>query len=434
VNSSPSTAGTSLADLRLRGPLLLPVEGREDAFVYHADGVVVTDARGVVAYAGAASAAPGGVAAECRSVGLLTPPLADCHIHVPQHPIRGRFVEGVPFNAPGGQLLAGLARNVYPAEARCADLEHALSVSGEFLRETRAGGTHGGVAYMTSHPLAARAALQTLPVSWRVGLVLMDQNCPPALSISPSEALVALEGLARDFGQRLVVTDRFAVACSSRLRVPAADLAKRLGLDTQTHLAEQPGELETVHALYPDVPHYTAVYDRDGLLACGCIVAHCIHLTDDEWSLLARRGARVAHCPVSNTLLGSGVMPLDAVYRHRLDYALCTDVGASPSTSLLTEMTHFLSVHAGRSAHATPSTALFRCTVAAKRVGRLDLGGLTPGNEFAATEFHPPSGTDLPPDPTADDVIRAALLGPLHADIPAIDQATKGRVVRLWGR
>ena len=42
--------------------------------------------------------------------------------------------------------------------------------------------------------------------------------------------------------------------------------------------------------------------------------------------------AVVAHCPVSNTLLGSGVMALEKVRGTGRPMALCTDVGASPTT------------------------------------------------------------------------------------------------------
>jgi hypothetical protein len=113
--------------------------------------------------------------------------------------------------------------------------------------------------------------------------------------------------------------------------------------------------------LYPG-QNYTEVYERDGLLDHRAIVAHCVHMKPDELDALRRKRALVAHCPTSNTLLGSGIMNLDAIVDHDIDYAICTDVGASPTTSLLNEMAQFLNVHAGRSRHATPSAALLRTT------------------------------------------------------------------------
>src|SRR6185436_2192032 len=106
--------------------------------------------------------------------------------------------------------------------------------------------------------------------------------------------------------------------------------------------------------------------------ACDAIVAHCLWNTDEEFDLLARAGASIAHCPVSNTELGSGVMPLDKVIDRGIAYSICTDVGASPTTSLFHEMSHFLNVHAGRSAHATAEEALFRTTRGAAAVAHLE--------------------------------------------------------------
>jgi len=140
-------------------------------------------------------------------------------------------------------------------------------------------------------------------------------------------------------------------------------------------------------------------------------MAHCIHVTDAELDILATRQAVVAHCPVSTTLLGSGIMPLDRMVAHGLDYALCTDVGASPTTSLLNEMAQFLKVHAGRYSHATPSEALFRTTLAASRMLGLSdhFGDLSIGK--------PASFVEIQCDPqrlmrctTADAVIADAIL------------------------
>ena len=110
--------------------------------------------------------------------------------------------------------------------------------------------------------------------------------------------------------------------------------------------------METV--LYPDAASYTDVYRRDGLLDCEPILAHCIQMRPEEFEMVAASASSIAHCPVSNTLLGSGVMPLDMVRAAGIPYSLCTDVGASPTTSLFCEMAQFLKVHAASSAAATP--------------------------------------------------------------------------------
>src|SRR5439155_5977049 len=176
--------------------------------------------------------------------------------------------------------------------------------------------------------------------------------------------------------------DRFAVAVGSELRRVAARIAADFDLRMQTHLNEQLREKDFVeNKLYPNARSYTDVYHRDGLLKRRPILAHCIHMRADEWDLLQEHHCVIAHCPTSNTLLCSGIMPLNAVKSRDIPYAICTDVGASPTTSLLAEMAQFLKVHGGRSDHATPQEALFRTTLApaqllevSDQLGRLETG------------------------------------------------------------
>ncbi len=109
-------------------------------------------------------------------------------------------------------------------------------------------------------------------------------------------------------------------------------------------------------------------------------------------------------------------MKLDKVFSHNIDYAICTDVGASPTTSMLHEMLQFLKVHRGRSKRATPSEALFRSTLApARMLGLNNLGTFQVGM--------PLSYIEVACDPSAiekknvDDVILAALMESSSQDL-----------------
>jgi guanine deaminase len=394
--------------MRIRGPILNPnPQGLVD---FIPDGALVGDGQGRICYIGPASQID--TSGFERSVGIICPAFFDIHTHIPQHPIRGRFMEGLPPHPPQGRLLAGLHRNVFPAEARCADPDYARQVVRAFMEDTLAHGVIGGAAYMTVHPIATRIALEMLPPTWSVGLVLMNIHCPPQLRTDEATLEPDLQELAGDFGRRIIVTDRFAVAVDSRLRRRAVALAERLGLRMQTHLNEQLAEKRFVEqTLYPDAESYTHVYERDGLLDRQPILAHCVRMSDGEFERLgAHRGLAIAHCPTSNTLLGSGVMPLDQVLQRRLDYAIATDVGASPSTSLLCEMAQFLKVHDATSHRATPSESLNRTTLAAARILELDqeFGSLELGKAmtFIQIDAHMSQLHAL----SADQVIRSQLL------------------------
>ncbi|MGH7179005.1 MAG: amidohydrolase family protein, partial [Tepidisphaeraceae bacterium] len=348
--------------------------------------------------------------------GVICPPFFDDHIHIPQHPIRGRFMEGIGPNPDGGRLIAGLNRNVFPTEAKCSDESYTRDVVRTFLADTLAHGVLGGSAYMTVHTAATRIALEMLPSSWSVGLVMMNQNCPAYFRTDEANFERDAEALARDFARRFIPTDRFAVACDSQLRKRGVRIAVKHKLRMQTHLNEQLPEKHFVEQqLYPGT-RYTDVYARDGELGCNAILAHCVHNPDPELETIARCGAVIAHCPTSNTLLGSGIMPLDAVIEHGIDYAICTDVGASPTTSILCEMAQFLKVHAGRSKRATPSEALYRSTRGAARMMGLEdqFGALEVGRPMSFVEIEC-SDDDLSGSSIDEVVLRALLdLSPLE--------------------
>jgi guanine deaminase len=376
-------------DMVVRGPVLNPRS--EHAADWFPDGAIAAN-HGKITFIGdwspiAQSVTPRSVR---QSDGVILPPLLDAHIHIPQFPIRGRFLEGIGILPEGGRLLAGLNRNVFPVETRCHDGEFAECVIRDFLADTLAKGVVGGAAYMTVHAEATRLALEILPDTWSVGLVLMNQICPPDLCTDELNLDRDIVDLAQRFGRRLIVTDRFAPVVGSGLRRRAAALAEKFGLRMQTHLNEQIAEKDFVEqAMYPEAGTYTNVYKSDGLLAREPILAHCIWMSDAEFDMVAQSpGAVIAHCPTSNILLGSGVMPLDRVRRAGIEYAICTDVGASPTTSLLAEARQFLAVHADRSTAATFDAAINGITRApAKMLGLSDrLGTFAVGKPMSFIE------------------------------------------------
>lgn len=413
-----------MPDQIVRGPLLYPRENGQA--VFHADGALAFNADGILRFAGPWSQLQSQLSANSppprETDGIILPPLLDIHTHISQHPIRGKFAEGISDDMPGGRLLNGLKRNVFPAEARCSAADYATQVAKAFLTDTLSHGVVGGAAYMTVSPRATEIALEILPHQWSVGMVLMNQNTPENLHTDEPNLESDIARLADRFGSRVIMTDRFAVSVSTPLRRRASKLAERFALRTQTHLNEQCAEKKLVEQeLYPDAKSYTDVYLRDGLLDHRCILAHCIHMKPEEWEIVSSTGSVIAHCPTSNFLLGSGLMPLDTVIDRKIPFAMATDVGASPTVSMLAEMARFLQVHKD-SHYATPAEALFRATLAPARILNLDkiLGRFEPGYPASFIEAKPFRAFEI----SADDAIRALLPSDLDNPAPSISRVT----------
>jgi len=124
-----------------------------------------------------------------------------------------------------------------------------------------------------------------------------------------------------------------------------AESCAKLGIPVAMHLAETRSESDyTVSGTGPlaDMRRESFGYEpmvsgvrplrvveRAGLLRPGTILAHCVHLTDDEIDAVASSGAGVAHCPRSNAYLGAGVARLGDMRRAGVPVGLGTDSAAS---------------------------------------------------------------------------------------------------------
>ena len=110
------------------------------------------------------------------------------------------------------------------------------------------------------------------------------------------------------------------------LRV-VADLAGRHDLPVHIHCSETAGEVQGCrerHGLSP-----VAYLESLGLLTPKTRLAHCVHTTPEDWTLMRRAGALAVHVPGSNLYLGSGVAPTRAMLEAGVRLALGTDGPAS---------------------------------------------------------------------------------------------------------
>lgn len=123
-----------------------------------------------------------------------------------------------------------------------------------------------------------------------------------------------------------IITPRFAITCDMELMKKLGELAERYNLHIQSHISESLGELDSVKEFYPDNKNYSDVYDEAKLLTNRCVMAHGVHLEDEELKILSDRGTSVAHCPCSNTNLGSGMCDVKRLLAANVKVGLGTDV------------------------------------------------------------------------------------------------------------
>jgi len=177
----------------------------------------------------------------------------------------------------------------------------------------------------------------------------MDRNSPdyyvePSVteSINTTHALIShIRTLPEPRLVEPVLTPRFAISCTSDLMYQLGNMARSdPSLRIQTHISENQGEIQKTLDLFPTASSYADVYDKHGLLGSRTILAHAIHLEEEEMVLLKERDAGVSHCPTSNFNLRSGICSLGKLIDRGIKVGLGTDVSGGFSPSILTAIQH----------------------------------------------------------------------------------------------
>ncbi|MEW6280750.1 MAG: 8-oxoguanine deaminase [Candidatus Eremiobacterota bacterium] len=158
-------------------------------------------------------------------------------------------------------------------------------------------------------------------------------------------------------------------------------LARRHGVRCHTHLAETKDEDAYCQQVYGMRPY--ALMESLGWVGPDIWFAHCVYLNEHEIRLAAATQTGIAHCPVSNLRLGSGIAPVPEMVECGVPVGLGVDGSASnDSSDMLGEVRTCMLIHRHRTgvASMTAERALTLATRGGARVlGYPDLGQLTPG-------------------------------------------------------
>jgi len=105
------------------------------------------------------------------------------------------------------------------------------------------------------------------------------------------------------------------------------DYAAKHDLGIHVHLSETKTEQDNCIATYNMTP--AQVFSSHGVFDLPCIAAHGVWVTDDDISILAEKGVSVAHNPLSNLKLASGLAPVGKMIKCGVNVAIGTDGMAS---------------------------------------------------------------------------------------------------------
>ncbi|MBM3134369.1 MAG: amidohydrolase family protein [Chloroflexi bacterium] len=203
--------------------------------------------------------------------------------------------------------------------------------------------------------------------------------------------------------------------CSASFIRRAVALAQERQVMVHMHLAEGRHEPEYCLAHFGQRP--VAYYDRLGVLGPWTLASQCVQVDSAEIALLAQRGARAVHMPMSNCEVGGGIAPVPEMLAAGVTLGLGSDGYVS---NFLENMRWAFLVHKARLQDPTvmPAAAVWQMATAggAIALGLSQVGALHPGHSADLVLMR----TDLPTPVTGENLREQLLLWGNPADITAV--------------
>ncbi len=241
----------------------------------------------------------------------------------------------------------------------------------------------------TQFEAAKRLGIRMYASRGSMSLSVKDGGLPPDTVVqSVDHILKDSERLVKKFHDK----NRFSMRqvalapCSpfsvtSDLMRESAKLARELGVRLHTHLAETVDEEKFTLEKFNMRP--LQYMESLGWLGSDVWFAHGIHFTDEELKLIASTGTGIAHCPVSNMKLSSGIAKIPQMLKLNVPVGLAVDGSASnDGSNMLEEMRVAFLLHrlsSGKNAPTAYDILKIATRGSAKVLGRADIGKLEVG-------------------------------------------------------
>lgn len=264
---------------------------------------------------------------------LILHSFADMHLHAPQYPMVGMGMD-LP-------LLDWLNTYTFEVEARFSDTEYAREVYHQLAADLIRWGTTRVVMFSSLHTEATWILMEELEkagVTGYVGKVNMDRNGTKKLQEtteeSKKETLRWLDGCTQFCYIKPIITPRFTPSCTDELMDWLGTLAQKKQLYIQSHMNENLEEIQLVKELVPDCDRYWQTYAKHQMWRDHTIMAHCVHIDENEIAALKKANVVVAHCADSNINICSGIAPIRHLVKEGVWVTLGSDIAGGAQLSM----------------------------------------------------------------------------------------------------
>jgi putative selenium metabolism protein SsnA len=255
---------------------------------------------------------------------VVIPGLITAHTH-----LYGILLRGASLNIKPPTDFAQVLQRVWWPVDEALSIEDAyasaLSASADMLR-------NGSTLYADTYsgPNSIEGSLQeiargTKEVGMRgiIAFEMTERNDPEEATRGFQEGVKFIESCRNDDLVSGMVSLHASFTVGDEIVTKAVAKAKELDVPVTVHTSE--GLVDLYHNLETTGERTVERLDRLGVLGPKTVLAHCVHVDDNEINLIAKRRASVAHNPMSNMLNAVGVSPVPAMLKKGITVGLGND-------------------------------------------------------------------------------------------------------------
>lgn len=252
---------------------------------------------------------------------VVMPGLVNSHGHLPMTLLRG-LADDLPFQQ-------WLMDYILPLEGRLVSPEFVkLGTELAVLESIRTGVTTVYDMYYFETDIAE--VVEKFGIRGVLGESIIDFPSPDNKNKDGSDYKI-LEAMVERYKGHERITPIIAphapYTCGDDTLTKARDFAIKHEIPLGIHVSETAGEVQGSLEQYKKTP-VKRLHDL-GVTKAKCIYAHCVHVTDDDISLMAQDKVGATHNPESNMKLGAGGAPVTKLLKAGIHVGLGTDGAAS---------------------------------------------------------------------------------------------------------
>ena len=255
---------------------------------------------------------------------VIIPGLITAHTH-----LYGILLRGASLNIePPTDFAQVLQRVWWPVdEAMTVEDAYAsaLSASADMLRNgsTLYADTYSGPNSIEGSLEAIARATREIGMRGIIAFEITERHNPEEAKKGLREGIQFIKSVKQDKLISGMMSIHASFTVGDDIVIKTAKEANKLDVPITVHTSE--GLVDLYHNLEHSGERTVERLDRLGVLGPKTVLAHCVHVNEDEMDLIAKSGSSVAHNPMSNMLNAVGVSPVPSMLERGITVGLGND-------------------------------------------------------------------------------------------------------------